>query len=161
MGPISNVDSVELQTMAAEMGMPDLGMAAWEEMAESTRLRISDMAAENGPDAMRLGALSYLVEILGLLRERAEHPENLAVAVAKRFLEHNPGLASDLSDVDLAHFARRIIEGRYNWESLRIAYLDPEAARLERLRENLRLSPEERWRRQRLIISQLKRARRA
>ncbi len=112
-------------------------------------------AEESAVKAIRFGAFSYLVEGVRAISPQA------GIQLAARFLTKNPmPPGGEIGMNVLEHFADIIKANRYDWEGLSIAFLDPEAAHQDRIRENLKLSPAERLERHEAFMSQIRRAKR-
>jgi hypothetical protein len=140
-------------------------------VADTTRERVereSSKSCGSLDTAIRFGAFSYLLESVRN-SEASDAGSSAAVAVAMSFLRRNEevckyhaiGSALQLDSGTLARFAEIMIRGEYDWESFCIDFLDPEAAFVNRLRQNLGLSPSQRWRRHEELRRQMNRARRA
>jgi hypothetical protein len=160
-GTISVLSAHELKACSCRLGLPSVDQGFWKKIVESTNRRIEERVRFGDSEAVRFGAFSYLLEVVCLWPNGGEPARACAVAVSEDFLKRNALLESDsLSEETLHHFAQIIQSNNYDWEGLLIAFLDPEAARLDRLRENLKLTPAERYMRQQKLISQIKKARR-
>ena len=136
-------------------------------VCSSTRDRVKEVLAKdpgNADRALRYGAFSYLLEFV----RRWPSDREVAVLVAEQFLSLNGfGNLMDSEHMILSNrevlsgFAGRILEGGYDWESFLIAFLDPEAVVKDRLRENLALTPTERYRRHQNFMRQVRSVRHA
>jgi hypothetical protein len=65
-----------------------------------------------------------------------------------------------LTPKETRHFAGIIHRNRYDREGAKIAFLDAESTQVDRIRNNLKLSPEARIQRHSSLVDQLKKARR-
>jgi len=151
----------ELMEVASREGLPQLPPESLRAITDFTKRRIEERLNSDRNEAIRFGAFSYLIEVLRAWPDAGDLAQKGAVGIAGVFLSRNP--APELGSLDektLYHFADVIRANGYDWEGLLIAYLDPDAARLDRLRQNLKLSPTERWRRHQKLIPQIVRARR-
>lgn len=157
-GAVTALEAADLKSACADAGLE--WNADWNEITAITNHRIEQRLKTSPTDAVRFGTFSYLIEGLRSLTGPQDCARRCAVEIAEAFLGANPGIWK-ISNDELAHFAEVIQSNAYDWEGFSIAFLDPEAARLDRLRQNLRLTPSERWRRHKKLISQIKRVRRA
>lgn len=124
-------------------------------LLSETGRRIAAAAEESAVKAVRFGAFSYLVEGVRTVSPQA------GIQLAARFLAKNPmPPGKEIGMNVLEHFAEIIEANQYDWEGLSIAFLDPEAAHQDRIRENLKLSPAERLERHEAFMSQIRRAKR-
>ena len=144
----------------------DLSRSAAQQIKELTAERV--LIEANRPRAglgrcVLIGAFSWLLETIRSAKDPSEPASAAGIALAERYLEINPighGLLNESSVValdrqSLTRFAETIALNDYNWLDFSIAFLDPEEARRDRLRQNLRLSPTERWKRHQNLMRQL------
>lgn len=160
-GSVTLSTGSDLENLALDFGLPLVPQDRWVSIAQNTRARIAERLDFDRTGAIRFGAFSYLVELCNLALDGETEMADFAVRVAEQFLQENlaPQQISPNSE-ELRHFASVIQRNRFDWQSMLVAYLDPEAARVDRLRQNLKLTPLERVARHRKIVPQLKKARR-
>ena len=159
-GSVSGLEASEIKECLSRTGveLPEKVLAS---IAGITVDRLKPRLETNETEAIRFGALSYVVEIIRALPDRNQLSEASAVKVAAAFLALNPhGVGESLSKPDLEHFASMIQANAWDWEDLKTSFLDPEVARLDRLRRNLALSPKERLKRHESFVAQLSKVRR-
>lgn len=162
---LPNVPDIEGIIAAAARGGCELDPRAARLILGATLERLRIEAHKAGADAGRcalVGALSLLLETI-----RSAGPDPCAsdagVEIALCFLSLNPGAYERLSETSLVpldrasltRFAEIISVNGSDWEDFSVAFLDPEEARRDRIRRNLRLSPTERWKRHQHLSRQL------
>ena len=138
----------------------DAAHAAALEIIQLTAERIGGRSALD--EALRFGTFSLLIEAISRLGEQKDKNAKAAVELACEFQERNKALIDEpLSDEALEHFADIIVDNEWDWEDFSVAFLDPEAARIDRLRENLRRTPTERWQQHQRFMRNFRHVKRA
>ena len=151
----------EIDAQAQSLGLPIFDPQYWNGAVDRTNDRIEQRLKRDLVEALRFGAFSYLLEVARAWQNGGELAQQCAVEVADAFLKCNRLSTEDvLTRTHLQHFANVIQTNEYDWEGLLIAYLDPDAAQMDRLRQNLKLTPAERLRRHQKLIPLLKKSRR-
>ena len=151
---------VDVESIATGHGLEATGAHVYNEIIQLAKDRILDR--QTFAEALRFGTFSLLLEAVSRLTGPMEERIGAASQLAQLFQERNKALIKEpISEENLVHFARIIVENNWRWEDLCVAYLDPEAVRIDRLRENLERSPTERWQRHRRFMRNLRHIKRA
>jgi len=151
----------ELRASAMAFGLADLDPGLWRGIRDRMSDRIESGLEKGVSAAIRLGMFSYLQELTTAWPSDGPLAEAFAGQVAIDFQARNSTPEHEMITAPtIKHFAQVIRNNHYDWDGLLVAFLDPEAARIDWLRQNLKLTPSERLRRHQVLMPQLRRARR-
>lgn len=153
-GCVATLGIEKIQGTLDEFGLPDWDPSKLNRAIELTEERIRGRLDLDLADAVTYGAFSYLAEIIPLVPNL-----DCCVSLALAFTEWNQGPDFEtFSREALERFGEMIRDNGFSWDDLLVAFLDSEAAKQDRLRQNLALTVSERYNRHNKLMGQLRRA---